>query len=278
MSNSIIAFNNVVDSGTLSGGSWVTALPLLNLQSRVLGKVARSTNLVLASTKFTIVIPADKPVSIIALTGHNLSLAALIRITNAAGFSTGWLPVWPVVYDSTALSWQAINWWSGKYTADQIKNFTPNYIINLGSSLSNTSWAIEIDDNSNTAGYVQIGRLFMADSWQTVTNISYGSSLGWETKTEVQEALSGAEYFNRKSPYRVARVATEWMTENEGMASAFDIQGISGIDKEVVFLWNPADTYHAVRRQFLGRLRVLNPVEFPFVSTTKTAWEIKEII
>lgn len=73
MANCIIASPNLIDSGTLSGGSWVATLPVTNLQNRLLGKVARSTNAVLTSTKFTITYASAIYADVLALVAHNFS-------------------------------------------------------------------------------------------------------------------------------------------------------------------------------------------------------------
>ena len=39
----IFAYKNFFDSATLSGGSWLAALPLANIQDRRLAKLARSS-------------------------------------------------------------------------------------------------------------------------------------------------------------------------------------------------------------------------------------------
>jgi len=285
LSNVLIAFNNRADAATLSGGSWLAALPKTNLQNRIVGKVARSTDDAVASTKFDVDITADTIIRVIGLIGHNLSINALYRIRGSSdsGFAssdvdTGWVSVWPPVYVSTDLDWQSLNWWSGRYLTDEILGYTWSLIYDIGSAKNLRYWRIEFDDTANTSGYVQVGRLFMGDAWQPAINMSYGAGISWETPTEVQEAIGGTEYFDARTPYRVAKFSTDWLTEDEAYSSAFDIQRRMGIDKEVIFLWNPEDTTHALRRQFLGRLRQLSAIENPYLDTHKAAWEIKEII
>lgn len=287
MSNALIGYYNRVDAGTLTGGSWAATLPRANLQNRIVAKVARSTDATLASTKFDIDIGADKVSRVAALIGHNFSLAAKYRlrcgtdatfVTNL--FDSGWVDVWPPVYNSTDLDWQALNWWSGKYLAEEIAGITWQKIIDLGSAMNARYWRFEIDDTTNTAGYVEIGRLFIGPAWQPTINMSYGAGIGWEDKTEVQEALSGAEFFDQRRPYRVAQFQTGFMETDEGFSRAFEIHRRSGVHEEVLFVWDPDDTIHAVRRQFMGRLRQLSPIEYPYdgLDRTKTAWEIKELL
>lgn len=85
---------------TLSGGSWVAGLPLTNLQSRQLSKVARSTGVTLANTQFEIDLKIPRPIRVFSIPKHTLSLAGYVRIrgwTGAGGtgtnaYDTGWLP------------------------------------------------------------------------------------------------------------------------------------------------------------------------------------------
>ncbi|MEI6438998.1 MAG: hypothetical protein WCO83_02225 [Alphaproteobacteria bacterium] len=287
MSNTLIAFNNRIDGATLSGGSWSGTLPLTNIQSRQLAKVARSSNLLLASTLINADITADKLVRVIGIVNHNFSLTAKFRIragsdnTFSTGvlLDTGWINIWPSVYASTSLEWQSTNWWAGRYSDEERAGITPERFYVNTSSINARYWRLEFDDASNTDGYVQIGRLFLGAGWQTKVNPQYGGlSLGLESPTEIQTALSGAEYFDKRTSFRVARFSTEWMSESEGMENAFEIQRQMGIDGEVVYIHDPDDTSQALRRQFLGRLRQLSPIEYPYVSLTKTAWEIRELL
>lgn len=284
MANALIAYNNRVDGATLSGGSWLSGLPLNNLKDRQIGKVARSASALTTATQFDTDIGEDKTTRVIALIGHNLSLDATIRIRggNDPAFATtdidtGWLEVWPAVYPSETLDWEASNFWSGKYLAEEISGYTLTHVDDLGAVYRSRYWRIEINDPTNSSGYVQIGRAFFGQAWQPSINLLAGASIGWEPNTQVQSALSGGEFFKRYNPTRVARFTTRH-TEDEGMANAFEIQRRMGIDGEVVFVWNPDDTVHSIRRRFVGRLRSLSQLEFPWVDRTQTGWEIKELV
>src|SRR3990167_6536529 len=259
--NAIIGYGNRTDASTLSGGSSVPTLPLTNLQDRNIGIVWRTTDAALASTQFDVDISVDKLIRVISLVGNNLSLSSLYRIRGAtdAAFTdvqsnSGWLDVWPTVYNTLQLEWESLQWWDGRYLAEDIEGYTWSLIHILGATTSLRYWRLEIDDTTNSSGYVQAGRLFMGPAWQPDINITLGFGLGWETDTEVQKALSGAEYFNRLTPFRVVRFSTEMMDTDEAMGNAFDIQRRVGVDGEVVFVLDPDDTLHVHRRQFFGRL------------------------
>ena len=98
MANAIICYGNLIDSATLSGGDWSETLPLANLQSRILSKVARSTDAAPASTVIAVDFGAARTLGVVALVNHNLTLAATVRVRagSEADMISG------VEYDSTA--------------------------------------------------------------------------------------------------------------------------------------------------------------------------------
>ena len=285
MANAILAYGNLIDGAALSGGSWLSTLPLANLQSRILGKVARSADALTASTQFDINLGTTALIRLIALVGHNFSLAAQYRIrtANVADFSTtitdsGWVDVWSVIYPFGSLPWGSPSWWGGRTSASDAASYRAPVTCILSASINAQYVRVEISDTGNTAGYVQLGRVFIGDGWQPVKNMVYGAGLAWENRSEVQEALSGAEYFNARSSPRVARVSFEDMTEDEAMATAFEIQRLAGVTQEVFFAWAGDDTTHALRRQFLARLRTLSPIENPGPDRWRAPFELKELL
>ncbi len=285
MQNIILAWNNRIDAATLSGGSWVSSLPRTNLQSRALGKVARTGDLLPASTQFDIDLGAARFVRLAALVAHNISLAGLIRLRGSAAsdFSTaeydsGWIAAWPVVYPLGTFPWGDPRVWTGQYTEEEISGYVLTLPLPVPADTMARYWRIEIDDAGNPDGYIQIGRAFIASGWQPAYNISYGVSHAWETDTAVQRARSGAEYFDRRPPRRVERLRLDWLSEDEAMANAFEIQRQAGIDLEVFYLYDPDDTVHRLRRSFLGRLRTLSPIEHPHIAAHRAAFEIQELL
>ena len=285
MANCMLGFPNRADQSVLSGGAYFSTLPLQNLQTRVIGEVARTTNTALASTQFSIDFGRSVKVQVIALRNHNFSIAARYRIVGAdvADFSTllsdsGWADVWPVIYPFGTLEWEDDNWWSGKYTEEERAGYTTELDYLLPTAKLARYWRIEIDDVGNTAGYVQMGRLFIGPAWQPKLNMIYGASLGWETKTSVQEAKSGAEYFDIRIPYRVQRFTLDGMRQDEAFTRAFEMQRQAGIHGEILFIQNPHDTIHSLRRRFMARLRTLSPIEYPYFHINSAAFELKELL
>ena len=287
MANALIAYRNRADESTLTGGSWASTLPRDNLKNRLLSKVARSTSASNASTQFTATLSKGRSISVIALCRHNLSAGAKWKVTasnetsatdfSPAAYSSGELEVWPPL-DSLQLEWQDDNFWNGKPGAEDLSGFYWNAIHVLPSTIYAKHWKVEIFDSTNPAGYVEIGRLFLSEAWVPTLNMSYGASLGYNSRTEVEEAWDGTEYFDYKAPYRTANFRLENMKTFEAMMRAFDMQRVSGIDKEVLFVWDPSDTDHTLQRSFLGRLQELSPLEQPYFEAHQTSFTVKELL
>lgn len=285
MANCMLGFPNRADQSVLSGGAWVSTLPLQLLQTRVIGEVARTTDTALTNTQFTIDLGRSMKTQIIALRNHNLSITAQYRVTGSltADFAvlahdSGWSDVWPVIYPYGTLEWEDDNWWTGKYTREEREGYTTELDHLLPAAKLGRYWRVELSDVGNPAGFVEIGRLFIGPAWQTKINMIYGASLGWETKTEVQEAKSGAEYFAVRTPYRVKKFSLDYMDQDEAFARAFELQRQAGVHQELIFIHDPDDKVHSLRRRFMVRMRTLGAIEYPYNGINSTAFELKELL
>lgn len=281
----MLGFPNRADIAVLSGGSWSAKLPQANLLDRTIGRVARTTNTAPSSSIIVIDLGKSTNIRDVTLRNHNLSLAARYRVSASAladfsvlTYDSGWGEVWPEVYAWGTLEWEDDNFWSGKYTAEETQGYTTQLDHISPAAKALRYWKIELSDPTNPAGYIQAGRLFIGPAWQPKLNMSYGASLAWETGTTPQAAISGAEYFDGRTPFRVARFSIDWMEQDEAFSKAFELQRQAGVDREVLFIHDPDDTTHALRRRFLGRLRTLSPIEYPYFNTNKAAFEVKELL
>lgn len=287
MGNTLIGYGNYIDNAALSNGSWLTSLPLSNLRNRQLARVARSSATTLAATKIDIDVGIGQIVQIFSALNHNFSLGATYRLrgSNDSTFTTTtydsgstFLPVWPTVFSVDSLEWESDNFWTGQYQLSQIQGYSWHLIVLIGMPAYVRYWRFEVNDVGNSAGYVQLGRIFIGNAWSpTNGGVAYGFSLGWEDPTTVQTSLSSSEYFDPKTPYRVAKPTTHFMPTDEAFSSAFEIQGSSGIWREIIYIHDINDTVQAIRRRFPGRLRTIDPIANPYPELHDTSWDIKEI-
>lgn len=450
MANIFLAWQNRADEGTLSGGSWTTGLPLTNLQNRQVQKVARTTNAATTSTLFDIDLQSNKPISVLALVVHNLSVNAKVRIIGAAstqamanlfttyvndfdnaawtktnytvtpntnvtaapdgtmtadqllattsgsitrdvslaGNSTvthaihlkagsntaayskitwmtggttqtascsvdlltgtvsniagtaagisavatdagdGWwrltlsgtgtsasntvvryefghdlgksifawgafisdtsppayvspyIDVWPAgIIPQDLLEWEDDNFWLGTLTQEQRAGYQSPFIHRLSQLITARYWRVEIYDTGNPAGYVQIGRLFMARGWTPSINYTYGASLGYQDPTPVETSLSGAEYFDIRSKFRVMQFELDYISDTEAYNYALDLQRVAGISGEVLVMPDGGeDVGQQPLRSFVGRLRQIGPVTQPQPSAFSVKFEVKELL
>lgn len=285
MENLILAFPNRIDECTLSSGSWSSTLPLANIQDRIIRRVARTTNANLTSTKFDAALTKNRPVKLIALVNHNLTIIAKyrVRISTVADFATtvhdtGWLEVWPSVWPFGYVEWGSDNWWKGTLSSEERQGYISNLIVYLPYNINGRYIRIELDDTTNAAGYIEIGRVVIAPGWEPQTNYNFGATLQYEDVTEVEASLSQVEYFNQKIKRRTTKLELEWLTPDEAYTYIFEMQRQLGISGEVFFIPDLDDSRNLIRRAYLGRMKQLSPIEYPRYSFYKHGFEIKEVV
>ncbi len=124
---------------------------------------------------------------------------------------------------------------------------------------------IEIADTTNTAGYVDLGRLIVAGGFQPTVNIQYGAGLGLTTATERLETDGGAALFNQKVVRRILVGTLDDMPEAEAFASWWRMMKTLGTAGQLFVVMDPADTYASGglmhERSFLAVFGELSPME-----------------
>ena len=284
MANVIIAYQNRIDEATFASyGSWEASLPLTNLKNRTLSKVARSTDDANASTKLRFSLTKDRIVGTVAVINHNLSTTATwrYRVYSDSGYTTlaydsGTLDVWPTM-PVGFFEWEDDGFWFMKTPEEDRELFTATTIHVPTSTITAQYYQVEFFDDSNPDGYVQLGRIFVGKKYQPTVNMSLGASVSYEARTIIDEAISGAEYFDRRPSFRVARFELELLDSSDGYLN-MDLEKISDIDSEVVFIYDADDAVGIGRKSFLGRLRTLTPIEQPYTTYYRTSYEIKELL
>jgi len=271
MANILLSWNNAVAGGlyAYSDGWWTYDASITNLAAVSLSQRWVTPGLAAADTRCTLGFAGNPTVALIGLCSTNLSLAATVRIraSNSSTFAS-------TLYDSGTLAA-----YPAGVTEASREGMRWNWFHRLTTATAATWWRVEILDAANPDGYVSVGRLFAGTGvWQPTINMLAGAGLGWESNAEVMKALSGAEWIADVEAHRTLRFGLQ-LPESEMLASGFDLQRVAaGSRREVVAVWDPSDGVHYVRRSMLGRLRTLSPIEAPYYATSKTAFEIKELL
>lgn len=280
--NLFLAYPNRIDAATLTGGSWAAALPLNNLKTSQITQVARTSDDALASTKFSADLGTARSLRAFALVNHNLSQSALWKVklgTTSGGaelLDTGWVSVWQMAFDTDLLMWESPSWWIG-IGSDEYLGHPFAAIQCLTDWYEARYVTIEIDDTTNPAGYVQIGRAMIAGGVMPTVNAAYGLRDSWKDYSSMQRAESGAAWPIARRRARSVEFVLEWLSLIEA-ATLHEMQRMLGTVGEVLYVFDSTDAEATQRYGFLGRLRELSPIEYPFPRYKKMPFAIDEVM
>lgn len=234
-----LGYSNLIDSATLYGGS-VTNVN--NVKTRYLAQKATAS----ANSYIDVDLGSAKSVGLIALCAGTITGTVTIIAGTAAGGST--------LYSSGTLTV-----YSGTDFAHTFANVTARY------------WRILI-----WAGGT-IGRVFIGPRFKPAVPIDWNPTLAIESRTGISEALAGPEYFDVRPNRRLWQGKFSWMTEAEAM-TWIAVQRSIDVAGEVYLIYDDLDVTYRGTRNFLGRLRTLNAIEYPYVNQYGVGLEISELL
>lgn len=246
--NALIGFPRTGSYFTLSGGDWDATYPVTNLQELPLSNIARTFDATTGSTIITGNATAPITVGVLALIGHNLSQSAQIRTicwsdtgASVVALDTGVEDVWPTTYSFEDLRGARWNWY--------------RRVCNPGvDGIAVGAFQIEITDTGNTAGYIQAGYLEIAECFDPTYNFSWGSQCGHQWRSQVVQAIGGAEVVDRRDKPRLFRGNFEFTTNSDALSKFYEME--RQLDMDEPFLWvpYPDDTDHSLRTVMLATL------------------------
>lgn len=286
MSNFLLAYGNQADAATLSTGLWNASFPQANLTDYRVSKKARTVDAAPDSTKVRFALASPAFIGVMGLMATNASPGAQYRMLlysdetfAVATYDSGVVDLYPIgTMPFGYIPFGAPGWWGGIPQADELSRFQRNMTHVLGNFQVAQYGEIQVIDPANPDGFFQAGRLFVGTAFQPQISPEYGSaSLQLITRTERGEARDGTPYFNTRKPSFTLPFALQWLTKNEGFR-ALDIQALVDIFGEVFVMWDPGDITFAFRRQVFGRLKQLDPVQFPRFATLATAFQVEGIV
>lgn len=271
MSNCILAFpDQTLSAATITGGSFSASFPLSNLANAALALKARSVDALAASTKFDVNTGSAGKVRVVALVGHNLSIAATLRIRLSAvsDFSTnvydsGTISAYPNYYDDTSQDWgQPVLTANKPSTAYALAMRYPIFVV-TSAAVTAQYCRVEITDTGNSDGYVQLSRCVVAPGLEPPRNFLAGAIWGYETQTRKDNSLNGTAYFDRVEAQKTCQIVIPDATTDVGMGQLLEMMRYLNLDSELFFVADPAATSMVKRQQsFLCRLRQLAAYEY----------------
>ncbi len=306
-SNISLSYPNRIDECTVtSPSSWSAALPLANVQDRVLQKVAR-TNTGVKTALININLTAQaRLIGCVALANHNLSTSATVQFRGYSGpivdgsptgvlrfDSTANYFAWPVIYaaDRGLIPWENKNFWRGTVEEDQRKSYTHLAVYYAPSDQICKSVTIAITDTSNADNYLEIGRIFLGRTVEPEYNPDYGDiSQGYIDLTEIQRAV-GTKYFYVQPKMRTLDILLKNLNQTEALSGFYDAQREVGVSGELLYAFSKPEYISSANininmttdknfyaRTFMANFAQLDPVTTAYFDGYSTAIKLEEII
>lgn len=280
----LILYDNQSDGGVLAGGSWSTELPLDNLVIRNIRKVARTTDLDPTSTQFTVSLVDVLAAKAIVVGPTNLTVNYSYKITWYSDEfvseidNTGWVnPFEATLTDPFDIAWEASYFWLG--TAPYDDQDRGIWLIHVfDSDTSANYWKIEIKDELNPDGYVQAGRLFMAQRWSPSLNyIPESNGLGFLDGTLASGTLRGGKHFWRRINPRVWTCKIN-LPDSEAFGSGYEFLQKAGYDGEVFIIPDPSDATNLQKRSFLATISESDLISQAVAGRSSIGFKVEEIV
>ena len=263
MSNILIGDRNWFASATLSGGSWNADWPLTKLQSDDLSAPAISADDLKASAQFQWDFGAAKSVDAFAMAAHNLTASALVKLSlgTTAGASDVYAGGWVSAYSVT----------------DADRNGQSHMaVIPFTASKSARYGKLEIDDESNPDGRIEIGYVWCGEGFRPTYNAGYGLQDQIIDASEVDRLYNGRRVNAARRRWRAVSFALDWLTLTEG-ARIHEMQRRYGITEPLLYLPDPAVAETCQRYGFIGVAEELSPIEYPYYRTRSAAFRLEEL-
>lgn len=283
MANTHFLTGAISGAGTLSGGSWNSSYPLSNILTTQPGRVARTSNDSESSTQFVLDLASALSLQMFALINHNLSAGSTVRFrvsNNSDGSSPSLDETVPI--DATSVVWGSRAWgsfpWKG-FDGDPLGGYVNFYLH--GSEVSGRYVLVDISDESNVDGYVEIGCFLAGVPFVPAVNISFGASLGVVDESLAERGVGGGLYAQQKPKRRRVAALLDYLTEDEALDDLFDLQDHVGRSKGVLFILDPDETPSTRQRRTLyGSFTELGAIEHRSPHQAPYAWSfaLEELI
>lgn len=269
---------------TFTGGGWNASFPRTNLATRYLYQTARSTDATAANTKVIVDMIIARPILCCGIVRHNLGQTATIQIkggtTSGASdvYDSTALAVWPAdYYEPGNMPYGYADPTTGKPTKDLTAHYKSLAFVHTFPAIKSARfWEIDIVDTTNGNGFVELGRLWLSPGYVPDISLAPGYELGWASPTEFDESRGGVRFFNPRGQRREVAGMIQNAPVSQALAFIHEMYGRVGLDGQLLYAFNPDDTYHLHRRSFLANLKVLNPIVHPYFGRQTAAFALSE--
>lgn len=260
MGNIHLLTGAVSSTGTLTRGSWETDYPVTNILNSLPGRVARTTDALVASTRFTLDLGSAQSMQMFAFVNHNFTEASEIRI-RVSDDSGGAAPSLDetLIVEKGTIDWGTLPWgvfpWSGVPETFP-GGFTTFYLHDT--VVSGRYILIDATDTDNADGYWEFGS-FLADvPFVPDINAAPGVEIGVVDNSRIDRAVGAGIYALEKPVRRRVSGSLAYLTEAEALGDIYSLQRNVGRGKGVLFVLDPEEANEMLmRRTVYGSLTSL---------------------
>lgn len=271
----LIGYPNRADDATLSGGSWEAALPIANVQDADLGIVARSTDATTASTRIDLDLTAAYPVRCIFVYLPNATLSATVRLYaddeatfTAPPYDPGAENVYPTSFFPANTEFYGEDVSSSAMTQELWdEGLRYPYIHIPATDQDYRYWRVDINDTTNSDGYVDVARVWIGTAYRPAVSWRQGGGYGYNSASASVRTQGGKKRSISLPKYRTAQLTLPSVTEDGGTIQCLDVMRRIGTTEQFAFVFDETDSTHLQRRSYLATLGAVNQLTFP-----STAW------
>lgn len=247
-----IYHSNAIINATLSGGAWDASLSLEKLRDYRPKLKARSANAMPASTLFNVVLPAPQPMIGVQLVSTNISNAGRYKLTwfQEAEFitnlgTTGWVDAGESIdwlNTDEWFEWEDPNFWLGTEEFVDPDNQGRDIRIRLAELTPLQFIRVEIDDESNPDGYVEIGHAYFGRPLTPSFNVSPNDSgFSRVSNTSIQKSAGQTRYTGRVTSTKRLMAVWPALPMSEVLGEIDDVVLIHDVDVPVYVDLDPED-------------------------------------
>lgn len=244
-------------AATVSGGDWLAAQPSSNVLSANRAKVARSASADAADTILTLDFTASQIIRAVAFDFSNLSSDAQWKVKLGTTSGASDVLSGSLVDYMQATGVEDISDYGGRVGAD-----LPAIMV-LSQNYTASSLTIEIVDESNADGYIDVGYVWAGPLLIPELGVEHGAmSSGMDDETLVTRPRGGN--YSTSPAGRIKHVSADFADLTAAEAITWhEAQRINGKTGRVLWVPDVDDMAKTQREGFIGVARELSSLEHP---------------
>jgi len=251
------------DAADLTASSEVGGMEVGHLQTIQPTDIFRTTG----TTEYVVAdLLSAKSITLVWLGFTNLTSAATWRIrgatseanlTGAPGYDSGSLTFWPR-NDLDDLGYERFH---GFHVLPSVQTFR--------------YWRIDLVDVGNTDGYLQAGRLYIANPWEP----SRGKGFQWNPpgilpRSTSAQSMGGQTYLNEKPPRTVASLTIRMTDEDDAFENASVLDRLRRDSRDILIIFDPDNVDRLMDWTIYGVMEQGRGVAAPGYGIWQKQWQI----